>query len=176
MDIRGKLLNITFDEEGNPILTFVIPKWFFPLIQDFKGKEVNIEIKSFKQKRSLDANAYAWALIDKLAEKTGISKYDIYREYIKNIGGVSTTICVQERFAERIAKDWERNGKGWQAEIVDSKIKGCKNIVCYEGSSEFDSSQMHRLIELIVQDCKEQGIETETPDEIARRIERWKNR
>ena len=51
------------------------------------GKRYVAELKQYKKHRSPDANAYAWVLMDRLAEKTGVSKEEIYRESVKNIGG-----------------------------------------------------------------------------------------
>lgn len=132
------------------------------------GKTYTVEIKEKKQKRSREANAYAWALLDKLAAKLHIPKEDIYRDAIKNIGGNNETVCVQNKAVERLCEGWRRNGIGWAFDTFESKIEGCTNVILYYGSSTYDSAQMHRLIDLIVQECKQQNIETLTPEELAR--------
>lgn len=132
------------------------------------GKTYTVEIKEKKQKRSREANAYAWALLDKLAAKLHIPKEDIYRDVIKNIGGNNETVCVQNKAVERLCEGWKRNGIGWVFDTFESKIEGCTNVILYYGSSTYDSAQMHRLIDLIVQECKQQNIETLTPEELAR--------
>ena len=58
-------------------------------------------------------------------------------------------------------------------DVNPSKIEGCKNVTLYYGSSTYDTRQMSRLIDLVVQDCKEQGIETMTPFELDALKERW---
>ncbi len=132
------------------------------------GKTYTVTIKEKKDKRSREANAYAWALLDKLAEKTHIAKEDIYRDLIKNIGGNSEIVCVQNKAVERLCEGWKNNGIGWASDTLPSKIEGCTNVILYYGSSTYDSTQMHRLIELIVQECKQQDIETLTPEELER--------
>ena len=132
------------------------------------GKTYTVEIKEKKEKRSREANAYAWTLLDKLAEKLHISKEDIYRDLIKNIGGNSEIVCVQNKAVERLCDGWSKNGIGWISDTLPSKIDGCTNVILYYGSSTYDTAQMHRLIELIVQECKEQDIETLTPEELER--------
>lgn len=132
------------------------------------GKTYTVEIKEKKQKRSREANAYAWALLDKLATKLHIPKEDIYRDVIKNIGGNNETVCVQNKAVERLCEGWKRNGIGWVFDTFESKIEGCTNVILYYGSSTYDSAQMHRLIDLIVQECKQQNIETLTSEELAR--------
>lgn len=139
------------------------------------GKVYQVEIKERNTKRSLDANAYAWVLLDKLAEKTKISKIEIYRDLIKNIGGNSITGCFLEKDYSSIEKDWQKNGIGWVCESMPSKIDKCVTVIFYEGSSVYDTKQMSRLIELIVQECEQQGIETKTPEEINNLISLWGN-
>jgi hypothetical protein len=136
-------------------------------------KEYILTVKEHKQKRSLNANSYAWTLMDKLAEKLRIAKAEIYRSYIKEIGGNNTLVCVQDAALDDLLRNWEQKGTGWLAETEKSKLDGCTNVRLYYGSSTYDTSQMSRLIELIVQDCKENGIETLTPEELSRMSEEW---
>lgn len=124
--------------------------------------------------RSLDANAYFWVLCDKLAEKTRISKERIYRNLIREIGGNSETVCVQNKAVDKLCRGWEHHGTGWLTDTTESKIEGCTNVILYYGSSSYDAAQMSRLIDLIVQECREQGIETMTPEELSRLKEEWK--
>ena len=58
--------------------------------------------------------------------------------------------------------------------MFQSKLPGCTNVILYYGSSSYDTEQMSSLIDLLVDDCKAQGIETATPDELARYKEEWK--
>ena len=147
---------------------------FKQLVDDMNGLDkLSIEIKPYRARRSLDANAYAWVLMDRLAEKLGESKVDIYREYVRHIGGNSEVVCVKNTAAERLREGWGKNGIGWITDTLPSKIKGCTCIILYYGSSTYDTAQMSRLLDLIVQDCKQLGIPTETPDEIARLKSLW---
>lgn len=124
------------------------------------------EIKKHRNKRSLDSNSYLWTLIDKLAEETGIPKTEIYRKAIKEIGGVSDTVCVQQKAADRLCKGWECNGTGWFSERSESRLNGCVNVTLYYGSSVYDTAQMSRLIDYVVEDCRSLGIETIPPDKL----------
>lgn len=142
-------------------------------LADKKDKKYVAEIKEFRERRSLDANAYAWVLMDKLAEKTGISKTEVYRSYIREIGGNNTVVCSVEAAVDSLVSGWSKNGLGWVTDVNPSKIEGCKNVTLYYGSSTYDTRQMSRLIDLVVQDCKQQGIETMTPNELDALKERW---
>lgn len=136
-------------------------------------KKYRIEIKEHKEKRSNDANAYFWVLADKLAEKLMIPKTEIYRGLVKEIGGVSVSGCFKTDDVKELCRLWEKKGLGWIAEAFDSKLPGCTNITFYKGSSEYDTAQMSRLIELVVSECDQQDIETKTPEEIARMVDDW---
>lgn len=142
-------------------------------VGEMKPKKYDVEIKEHRERRSLDANAYAWVLLDKLAEKLAIPKTEIYRQYVREIGGNSETVCVREKAAGKLIDGWGRNGIGWLTERTTSKLDGCVNVVLYYGSSTYDSRQMARFIDMIVQDCKENGIETLTPFELDALKERW---
>lgn len=139
----------------------------------YKFKAGNYEIERKRKKRSTDANAYFFTLADKLAERLNIPKTEIYRNYVKEIGGVSETVCVKTEAVQKLCEGWKHNGLGWQTDTVPSKIEGCTNVILYYGSSTYNTEQMSRLINLVVEDCKVQGIETRTPDEIADMLSLW---
>lgn len=130
-------------------------------------------VQEHRERRSLDANAYAWILMDKLAEVTNIPKEDIYLEAVRNIGGNTETVCVKKEAAAKIKQSWSRNGLGWQTETVPSKLPGCVNVILYFGSSVYDTKQMSRLIDNLVADCKALGIETLPPEKLAAMTQEW---
>lgn len=136
-------------------------------------KQYVLTIKEKKNKRSLNANAYAWVLLDRLAEKLNIAKTDLYRGYIKEIGGNSDTVCVINKAVDKLREGWQHNGIGWVTDTIPSKIDGCTNVILYYGSSTYDSKQMSRLINLIVQDCIENEIPTLEDMEIERLVKEW---
>lgn len=92
---------------------------------------------------------------------------------IREIGGNSATVCVADKAVEKLRAGWEGNGLGWITDTMESKLPGCTNVILYYGSSTYDTDQMSRLIELIAQECKQQGIETATPMELAALMEGW---
>lgn len=138
-----------------------------------EGKEYIAEIKEKKPLRSLNANAYMWVLCSKLANKVGITKDDVYRSHIKNIG-VFRQVEIDEQAADTLIYSWGLHGVGWIAEKVDyTQHDGFILVNLYYGSSTYNTKQMSRLIDNLVQDCKEQGIDTMTPAEIALLLDRW---
>lgn len=132
-----------------------------------------VEIKAWREKRSLDANAYCWNLIGALSEKLNIPPADIYRGMIRDVGGNTEVVCVKESAAEKLCGGWGHNGIGWLTETFPSKIEGCVNVILYYGSSTYDTAQMSRLIDLVVEECKARGIETRTPKELENMLNLW---
>lgn len=124
------------------------------------NKKYELVLKEKKKKRSRSANNYFWEFLDKLAVKLNIGKEEIYRELIRDIGGVSTTICVQNKAVKSLIDGWEHNGIGWFAEKEESKLNGCTNVVLYYGSSTYDTEQMSRLIDRLIWECNMVGIDT----------------
>ena len=136
--------------------------------------KLSIEIKPYRKKRSLDANSYMWVLCDKLAEKIGCTKLDVYRQHILN-AGVSRQAIIDENAVDTLAHIWRMTGIGWLAERVDGAgDPGYVLVNLYYGSSTYNTKQMARLLDSVIEDCKEQGIQTETPDEIAKMKALWK--
>lgn len=180
MKVSGRIVGANIDFKTNkPMLMLEVNELndFKQLVDDMNQCEkLSIEIKPFRARRSLDANAYFWVLADKLSEKLAIPKEELYREYIRNIGGVSETICVKDEAIDKFCEAWQGRGIGWQTETFPSKLEGCTNVILYYGSSTYDSSQMKRLLDLIRQDCADNGIEYATPDEIARMMSLWEAR
>ena len=177
MKVSGRIAGAQIDfKSGKPLLTLEINERhdFELLVDELKDcDKLSVEVKQFRKRRSLDANAYCWVLLDKLSEKLNKSKVEIYREYVRDIGGNNEVVCVKNNALDRLCRGWERNGIGWQTETFPSKIEGCTNVILYVGSSEYDSAQMNRLLDLVIADCREQGIPTETPEQIALMVARW---
>lgn len=136
-------------------------------------KMYTVEIKEIKKRRSLDSNALAWAYMDKLAEVMHISKTEIYRGYMREIGGNSDIVCVKNEALEALVNGWGHGRLGWITETMPSKISGCTNVILYYGSSTFNQKQMNLFIDHIMQDCKQLGIKTPDEEEIDRIIAKW---
>ena len=166
----GKLSNIQRLFGGEWEVSFTTKDDPSQVYDELKDIAVDVQLKKAANKRSRDANAFCWVLIDKLAEKTRIPKTEIYRNAIKEIGGVSETVCVQDKAVERLREGWQKNGLGWQTDTLPSKIDGCTNVILYYGSSTYDSRQMSRLIDLLIQEAEQQGIPTISEKEEAQRL------
>ena len=162
----ARLLDLSFGFNGKQRLTLELDADFRKTFDDLKDCEVDLKVSKKRKKRSLDANAYAWVLIDKIAEKRCLSKSEVYRNAIRDIGGVSEIVCVQNKAKQSMIDAWTHFGVGWQVDELESKIEGCTNLVLYKGSSVYDTKQMNALIDSLVQDAQSIGIETMPPEKL----------
>ena len=169
--MTGKIIGAAINFTNNkPTITFEINERcdFESMVDDLKDKEkLSIEVKPYREKRSLNANAYAWVLIGKIADAMRVSKDTIYLYCLKRYGqselvSVLSTVPVQHYFKYyEDAGESTLNGKDFTHYRV------------YKGSSEFDTLEMTIFIDGVVSEAKGLGISTETPEEIARMKALW---
>lgn len=144
------------------------------IVRKLKPKAYDLTVKEHRKKRSLDANAYAWVLIGKLADAMRIPPTIVYKNAIQDIGGNYEIIPIREEAVEKFKEVWEAQGLGWPCvDMGTSKIQGYRNLRAYYGSSTYDTRQMSQLIEAIIQDCKALDIETLSEEKLSAMMEVW---
>lgn len=138
------------------------------------GKTYVADLKQYREKRSLDANGYFWRLLEELSKSLGETKETLYLRYVKECGPFRD-FALSEDEAKTFCKAWSMLGIGWPTEQVDYTEDGERVIIrAYYGSSTYNTKQMSRLIDSVVQDCKSVGIETLPPEKLAAMKEEWK--
>jgi hypothetical protein len=159
MRVRAKLSRVLTTNNKTCILEFETP-----LSSALDGienlQDIDLTIVKHRNRRSLDANAYAWVLITQLAEKMNLTKTEVYQSAISNIPGTSDVVCVKGDAACSLMTNWGKQGLGWFCKQLPSKIDGCVNVELFYGSSCYNTKQMSDLINALVIECKEFGIET----------------
>lgn len=138
--------------------------------------ELHMTLGRRKKKRSLSANAYLWVLCQKLGEKLKIPKEEVYRNEVKAAGQWTIISEVAGTRLEEIAELWRAKGIGYQTEMLDGVTPdGRRQMIFYLGSSAYNTEQMAHLLDVVIADAEEQGIETITPQEKAMMMEDFKN-
>lgn len=178
MQTTGKITDITIDFSTlKPKISLVLNTKDKEEINKLKAEDkLNIEIKKWYPKRSLDANNYCWLLCEKIAQeisKDGIitTKEEIYKDAIKNVGAFKT-IIIEEKAFEEFKNIWEKQGLGYQVQETVKKDK-CIRLNCYYGSSSYNTKEMSRLLEALVQEAKQLEIETKPEAEIDSLLMQW---
>ncbi|CDC47089.1 putative uncharacterized protein [Clostridium sp. CAG:58] len=171
MECTGKLKSVSKNWISRKWeVTFEINEDITASIDKIRDKLLNLTAKIHREKRSLDANAYAWVLMQKIAEAIHTDKWTVYLMMLERYSPVFTHIIVRPEAVERVKGEW-RTVKV----LGPIQVNGSSGIQlqCYFGSSTFDSKEMSSFIDGIVSECKEMGIETLPPDEIERMRREW---
>lgn len=166
------------DGEGTWICFCVPADIAAGMVQDLAdGKEHDLVLKTHRNKRSKDANAYFWTMVDALSGKLGIPAKDIYRQYVPDVGGNAYVVPVKSDFVGRFCDEWVAGHDGRIAEDMGpcKNTAGYNNVRVYIGSSDYDTVQMSRLIDMVIADCKAQGIDTMSPKERDRLLWEWEH-
>lgn len=135
-----------------------------------------VKLTKWREKRSLSANAYAWELLGKLSAVLHIKPEEIYQEIVKAVGGNAVYVAVPAQSIKDLRDKWSHNGLGWTVDVIGASDQpGIVDVAMYYGSSVFDTAQMARLIDLIIDECRENGVEYLPPEKISAMLEDWDN-
>ena len=169
-------INIDFKTK-KPKISLLLDTNDINVVEELKNEnKLNIELKKWYKKRSLDANSYCWVLCDKIAKELSkdgqvVTKENVYKDAILQIGSFEPFIA-QEKTFDNFKRVWEKQGLGFLVQEVSRKDK-CVKVHCYYGSSTYDSKEMSLLIQILVDLAKSLNIETKTQEEINSLLEQW---
>ena len=171
MDFTGKITDISLDIfERKPKITFLADDTdTLEQIEELMScAKLSVEVKKWRKKRSLNSNNYAWQLITEIANILRSNKEEIYLYMLKRYGQSQMISVYAEVDVSKFLKYYEEAG--------ESQLNGklFKHYKVYTGSSEMDTREMSILIDGIVSEAKELGIETMTPSELKSLKESWK--
>lgn len=173
MEFTGTIKNINSDFLTNELyITFSVNEKYHIAAEYEKLKncpKLAIKAVRFREKRSLDANAYMWVLLQKMATVLKTTKDELYLDMLDKYG-VFTHIIVKPNIVDRVVSEWRtvRN----LGEVTVNGQTGIQ-LQCYFGSSTYDTKEMADLIDGVVSEYKELDIETLRPDELRMMKERW---
>ncbi len=147
------------------------------IVRKHKDKLYNLEVKERQKNRSLDANAKLWALINKMSEVLRLPPEDIYQGYIPDVGNNFKFIPSLPEDVAGWEKDWCKGHIGRMVEDIGpcrtTELRGYRLLKLYRGSSEYDVPTFNRLLDLVIQDCRQLGIETMSERERSLLMEEW---
>lgn len=162
--MKGRIVSFIPTSASAGQITVEVDADFRLRFDELQGKDIDIKIERWRDHRSLDANAYCWVLITKIADVLRTDKQTVYVEMLKRYGQ-GGLVYVPDSF-----KDVLREFKYYE---LDEITQNGAYYRVWVGSSQYNTEEMSILIDGIISDAKELDIETETPDEIARMKSLW---
>lgn len=133
-------------------------------------EKLSVELKKYREGRSLDANAYAWVLMSKIASAVGNSKEEIYEEMLRRYGVLYEDEDGHITVTLKSTVDISRLDGHWLKLRSNGEYTGYAMI---KGSSEYDTKEMSDFIDGIISECHELGIQTMTPNEVEKIKQKW---
>ena len=171
MECTGKFKSISRNWlSGKWEITFTTEENITGYIDKIKDKLLRITVKQYREKRSIDSNAYAWVLMQKIAEAVQSDKWSVYLEMLAKYSRAFTHVIVRPDVVPRFEAEWRtvRN-------LGEISVNGQTGIQLqlYFGSSTFDTKEMSVFIDGLVEECRQLEIETLPPNEIERMKREW---
>lgn len=157
------------------------PEFLIKGYEELKDAELlDIRIKKYRKRRSLDANAYFHVLVDKLADKVGISKPRCKNIMIGRYGQpffIDENETKEAVIKTNIPENQMLENETFHCAPCGARMEGGTEVIFYKvfrGSSTYNTKEMSMLIDGLVSECKEFGVETLPPDELERMLHRWR--
>jgi hypothetical protein len=180
IDLTGKVIDIKRDyRTSRPVVSLAVNE-DLDSVAELGDSELRIRLSLKKDHRSLDSNAYFHVLCDKLRQKIGISMMRCKNQLIARYGQIEylsngeiigyTTQAPPEYMLE------QEIPHVWMIDAREVKGKTWYTYRLYRGSHTYNTAEMSQLIDGTIYECKQVGIETATPEEIARMAILWEKR
>ncbi|MBQ0066814.1 MAG: recombination protein NinB [Phascolarctobacterium sp.] len=161
----------------NGLIQIILPAGHIEQANDLgqalnKGKRLVVKIEPEKKKRSLNANACMWAMLNELAIKLHTTAEELYIEELRKYGvrhyipALPESIPIYEKafkFVEVVDRE----------PIVTGNRQDAVTLAVYLGSSTYNTAEFSRLLDGIIEDAKEQGCIYISPEDRDLLIERW---
>jgi hypothetical protein len=172
MEFTGTLKNVQNDwMSGETVISFTLnEKAALSEVDKIKGCEkLAIKAVKYRERRSLDANALLWKCIGDIASALRADKWDIYLQMLKRYGQY-TYICVKPQMVDAVKAQWR------ETEVVgEVDINGKKAIqmLVYFGSSTLDTREFSVLLDGVISEMKEMGLQPPLSEDMRRALEQW---
>lgn len=134
-----------------------------------RGKLLAMEVKPYRAKRSLDANAMLWSILSEMAAALSTTKDELYLEVLERYG-VFTHIVVKPEMVDRVMREW-RTVRSLGEVTVNGKTG--VQLQCYFGSSTYNTKEFSVLLEGVIQDARDLGIDVITESEKQLLLSEW---
>lgn len=133
------------------------------LMDEFHDAFIEVTVKKYREKRSVDANNYLWALIGKISLILRIPKDEIYVKMVHDIG-IYDTLSIKTEAVAGYTKRWSGKGLGWSVAVNGRNRENpdMTDLVCYYGTSVYSTAEFALIVDAVIGQCRELGIMYET--------------
>lgn len=194
MDLKGRIENLYRDfKTGKWNILLSLDNYPSDELNDLLECNIDIRLKKHFKKRSLDANAYFYVLVNKIAEKEHISDEEVHDRLLAE----NRCYIIENEAVDWMVADWKSskyrlvriNDQYYYDSLQDVilqkpgggtyKAKGepkrSRIFWHIKGSHQMDSKEMARLIDSTVQEAKGLGIETLPQAQLEIMNKEWNN-
>lgn len=173
--MTGKITNLSFLRTGEQILTIALDGDFTNAYDRLRGVKVDIDIRKHSEKRSLTANAYFHTLCHMIAEKCGLGDEEIKTGLVTEYGAMmrgKDGSCAGLKLPASVDVDAVYPyTKCFDKRHEDGIRFNC--YILYKRTRDMNASEFCRLIDGAIYEAKNLGLETDTPEELARLKSLW---
>ena len=171
METQATIQSLSRGMGGELLVTLSLAPNHIDEITKLKDEPLDVKITKHRERRSLTSNAYSWVLITKIAQsmQPPLNKNDVYVEMLKRYGQ-GDIVSIQKERLDNVLRAFDYyEFKG----IGEVRGKEFHHYMVYVGSSQYNTKEMSVFIDGIVEEAKELGIETMTPDELKKMVGEW---
>lgn len=168
--MRGRLIDLSLGLNRKQRITIEVDRDFREDFDRLKDAELDVEIKKHRNRRSLSANAYFHVLVSKIAGERGGSEEATktwlvceYGALFKDAEGLTVGFKLPASVDVSTIYPYV---KCFDTRKENGKIFKC--YLVYKQTHLMDSKEMARLIDGAIEVAQELGIETDTPEQLAR--------
>ena len=167
--------DIRVEEYGlrNARISMSVPK---VALQNLSATDKNLEVSITrkKKKRSMNANSYCWVICDNIAAalNDGSTKEEVYRQAIEAVGKFEPYL-IRPEAVEDLQRRWSKNGLGWIVKDTGIELSGYRQVFIYYGSSSYNTEEMARLIDYLINEAESLGLDVLTQNEKSLMLSEW---
>lgn len=173
---RGNIKQISLGLNGGYSVLLELKETSLDELRLLEPLDLSIELKKYRAKRSLDANAYFHVLVGKIAQKTKCSLQYVKNELIGRYGQQEFVDGKVALLTTQITPDKMAEQEYLHTVLVNISERKDKTFYSYKimrGSHTYNTKEMSTLIDGTVQEAKDLDIETLTPVELERMMQAW---
>ena len=174
--MTGRLKDLTMNRDGTQNITVTVSTDFRDMFDRLKDKDLDVEIKQHREKRSKSANAYFHVLVNKIAGELNESDESVKTRLVIEYGTIARDgdgMAIGFKMPASVnAAKYYKYIRCFDQRTENGKLFNC--YLVYKETHEMDSKEMAHLIDGTIQEAQELGIETDTPETLARYQAEWR--